>query len=617
MFLLNLKSGSEKVKTLQKWALGLLCVSSFLAGGCESAGTKKNVISKKIESIAILPPEKPRAGAVNLLDALENPSGWVDSVYNTLTLEERIGQLIVIEAFSNKGPKYEAEVLQLIQKHRIGGLIFFQGGPVRQAKLTNTYQAASKVPLLITMDAETGIGMRLDSTVQYPFQMMLGAVEDNGLVYRMGAEIGREFKRLGMHVNFAPVADINNNPNNPIISYRSFGENRLAVTAKSLAFMRGMQENGIIATAKHFPGHGDTDIDSHHDLPVIPFNRKRLDSLEMYPFRELIRNGIGGIMVAHMHIPQLDSTQNLPSTLSKPIVTDLLKNELGFKGLTFTDAMVMKGVTKFFPPGEAEARALIAGNDILERLNSVEKAVAAVKEAIENGELPLEEIEKRCKKMLAAKQWVGLDNYKPIELENLYKDLNPPEADSTNRAIAEAALTLLKNEKRMLPVRPRRNLKIATVSFGAIRPTAFQRELKKYAKTTDFVISRKANAKETKKLQQQLRSYDVVLVALYGPSIRPSNNLGYSAHTTALIHHLSISQKSFITLFDNPYTLSQFTGIHKSNGLLLAYQPHYHAQEAAAKLLFGGLPARGKLPVTVSDHFSYGDGISKDKPILP
>ncbi|WP_187261523.1 glycoside hydrolase family 3 protein [Pontibacter beigongshangensis] len=585
--------------------------------GCESTGARQNTLVRKIELMADLPAEKPRAGARNLLEALEHPSGWVDSVYNTLSLEERIAQLIIIEAFSNQGPKYEAEVLQVIEQHKIGGLIFFQGGPIRQARLTNRYQAASKVPLLISMDAETGIGMRLDSTVQYPFQMMLGAVEDNGLIYRMGAEIAVEFKRLGMHVNFAPVADINNNPDNPIISYRSFGEDRLAVTAKSLAFMRGMQENGIIATAKHFPGHGDTDIDSHHDLPVIPFSRQRLDSLELYPFKELIVNGVGGIMVAHMHIPDLDPTHNLPSTLSKPIVTDLLKEELGFKGLIFTDAMVMKGVTKFFPPGEAEARALMAGNDVLERLNSVPKAIQAIKEAIANGDILMEDIEKSCKKMLAAKQWVGLDNYKPIELENLYQDLNPPEADSTNRAIAEAALTLLKNEKKVLPVRQRKNLKIATVSFGAIRPTAFQREIKKYAATKDFVISRKANAKEVQKLQQQLRSYDLVLVALYGPSIRPSNNLGYSKHTTSLIHHLASSKKALITLFDNAYTLNQFEGIQKSRGLLLAYQPHFHAQEAAAKLIFGGLPVRGKLPVTVNDFFSYGDGISKDKPLLP
>lgn len=559
----------------------------------------------------------PYVRPASLITALEDSSShWVDSVFNTLSPEERIAQLIVVEAFSNQGPDYEADVMRLIKQYKVGGLIFFQGGPVRQAKLTNAYQAASKVPLLISMDAETGIGMRLDSTVQYPFQQLLGAVADNGLIYQMGAEIAAEFKRMGMHVNFAPVADINNNPNNPIISYRSFGEDRLDVTAKSLAFMRGMQENGIIAVAKHFPGHGDTEVDSHHDLPVIPFNRARLDSLELYPFQELIRHGVGGVMVAHMHIPRLDSTENLPSTLSKPIVTGLLKRQLEFKGLVFTDAMVMKGVTKYFDTGEAEAKALIAGNDVLERLANVPKAIRAIKKAIANGDITQEEIDRRCKRVLTAKQWVGLDKYQPIDLANLQEDLTPATADSTNWAIAEAALTLLNNRKHMLPVRQGKGLSIATLSVGAKRPTVFQRQLKEQAKTTDYVISRKAGARETARLWKKLRKHDVVLVALYGPSIRPSNNLGYSKAARQLVQKLAGSNKAVITLFDNAYALNQFPGIEKSQALVIAYQPHYQAQEAAVKLLFGQIPARGKLPVTINQHYVYGDGISKDKPLI-
>lgn len=559
----------------------------------------------------------PYIRAASLIKALQEPeTEWVDSVFNTLTPEERIAQLIIIEAFSDQGPEYEADVMRLIKQYKVGGIIFFQGGPVRQALLTNRYQEAAKVPLLISMDAETGVGMRLDSTVQYPFQQMLGAVADNGLIYNMGAQIAAEFKRLGMHVNFAPVADINNNPNNPIISYRSFGENRMDVAAKSLAYMRGMQENDIIAVAKHFPGHGDTDVDSHLDLPVIPFDRQRLDSLELYPFRELIEQGLGGIMVAHMHIPKLDSSENLPSTLSKPIVTGLLRRELAFEGLVFTDAMVMKGVTKYFAPGEAEARALMAGNDVLERLKSVPKAIMAIKAAIARGNLTQDEIDRRCKRVLAAKQWVGLDNYKPIDLANLYEELNTPAADSTNHAIAEAAVTLLNNQKRMLPVRQRRKTRIATLAIGARRTMAFQREVKERATTTDFVLSRKANARETKKMWQKLQRFDVVLVGLYGPSIRPSNKLGYSEEATDLVQKLATSNNAVITLFDNAYALNQFPDIEKSRALILAYQPHFHAQEAAAKLIFGKIPARGKLPVTVNEHYVYGDGISKDVPLL-
>ncbi|WP_347158907.1 glycoside hydrolase family 3 protein [Pontibacter chitinilyticus] len=595
----------------------LLLLLSTLLSACE--GTDAHKQKQPLHPEAAVAPVKrePYVRPASILAALNNPSSaWADSVFNTLSPDERIAQLIVIEAFSDQGPAYEADVMRLIKQYKVGGIIFFQGGPVRQARLTNCYQAAAKVPLMIAMDAETGIGMRLDSTVQYPFQQMLGAIEDNGLIYNIGAQVAHEFKRLGMHVNFAPVADINNNPNNPIISYRSFGENRLDVTAKSLAYMLGMQENGIIATAKHFPGHGDTDVDSHYDLPVIPFDRHRLDSLELYPFRELIKYGVGGIMVAHMHIPQLDSTEHLPSTLSSPIVTGLLRKELGFEGLIFTDAMVMKGVTKYFEPGVAEARALMAGNDVLERLNSVPRAIGAIREAINRGALSQRSIDRRCKRVLAAKQWLGLDKYKPIDLQHLYEDLNTPAADSTNRAVAEAALTLLRNEKHLLPVRKRRKLRIATVSFGAWRPTVYQRKISKRIATKDFVIKRKADKKETAKLWKKLQKFDLVVVGLYGPSIRPSNNMGYSPETKQLVSKLATSNKAIITLFDNAYAINQFPDIGKSAVLIVAYQPHYHAQEAAAKLLFGKIPARGKLPVSVNEQFGYGDGISKDKPLI-
>ncbi len=608
----------KHILTLLKclWALASLPCLLFSCNGLSDSKQQATAVAQPPAVLAVerLPYERP----LSLINALEKPdSYWVDSVFKSLTPDERIAQLIIIEAFSNQGAAYEADVMRLIKQYKVGGIIFFQGGPMRQAKLTNSYQAASKVPLLISMDAETGIGMRLDSTVQYPFQQMLGAVEDNGLIYNMGEQIAAEFKRLGMHVNFAPVADINNNPKNPIISYRSFGENRLDVTAKSLAFMQGMQNNDIIAVAKHFPGHGDTDVDSHLDLPIIPFNRQRLDSLELYPFRELIAYGLGGIMVAHMHIPGLDSTANLPSTLSKKIVTDLLKKELGFGGLIFTDAMVMKGVTKYFEPGEAEARALMAGNDVIERLKSVPVAITAIKKAIARGDLSQADIDFRCKRILAAKQWVGLDHYKPIDLANLHADLNTPGADSVNHAIAQASITLLNNHKGMLPVRQHRKKRIATVSIGAKNTTTFQRQVKERAPTTDYILSRKADAKETQKLWLKLQQYDVVLVGLYGPSIRPSNNLGYSKAAAALVQQLAMSNKAVITLFDNAYALNQFPGIEKSRALILAYQPHFHAQEAAAKLIFGKIPARGKLSVTVNSRYKYGDGISKDVPAFP
>ena len=593
----------------------LLLVLTWLLCACEGSDTQKQ--SNAGATTDFVPSYRPYVRAATLVEALEQEeSYWVDSVFNSLTPDERIAQLMIIEAFSNRGSKYEADVMRLIRDYKVGGLIYFQGGPMQQAKLTNKYQAASKVPLFISMDAETGVGMRLDSTVHYPFQQMLGAVDDNGLIYSMGAQIAEEFRRLGMHINFAPVADINNNPKNPIISYRAFGEDRHEVTAKSLALMQGMQDNGIIAVAKHFPGHGDTDVDSHYDLPIIPFTKARLDSVELYPFQELIKHGVGGVMVAHMHIPQLDPTPYLPSTLSPQIVNGLLKTDLKYKGLVFTDAMVMKGVTKYFEPGEAEAKALMAGNDVLERLENVPKAIRAIKKAVAEGYLTQKEIDEKCKRVLKAKQWLGLDKYKPIDLDNLYADLNTRQADSTNRALAEAAITLLINEKKTLPFKPKRKTSVATVSFGLKKPSAFQRLVKEEIRTTDYLISRKANKKEADVLSRKLAKYDVVIVALYGPSIRPSNNLGYSKPATELITKLAKSNKAIITLFDNAYALTQFPGIDQSRVLIQAYQPHYHAQEAAAKLLFGKIPPQGKLPVTVNRQFAYGDGISKDRAFI-
>ncbi|WP_276497296.1 glycoside hydrolase family 3 protein [Pontibacter litorisediminis] len=606
---------ASRLAVLRLWMLPLLAVLLY---ACEGSDAQNRSYSEEQRQFFPVERASDYHRPSTLITALEDSSSyWVDSVFNTLTPEERIAQLIIIEAFSNKGPKYNADVMRLIKEYKVGGIIFFQGGPVRQANLTNKYQAASKVPLWISMDAETGVGMRLDSTVEYPSQQMLGALTDNDLIYRMGVEVAQEFKRLGMHINFAPVADVNNNPKNPVISYRSFGEDKYDVAAKSIAYMQGMQDGGIMAVAKHFPGHGDTDVDSHYDLPVINYGRGRLDSLELYPFRELVKSGLGGMMVAHMHIPQLDPTTNIPSTLSKPIVTGLLKQQLNYKGLIFTDAMVMKGVTKYFDPGEAEARALMAGNDVLERLNSVPKAIKAVQEAIENGDLTQEEIDRRCKRILAAKQWLGLDKYKPVALDNLYEDLNPPIADLINKNIAENAITLLNNRKKMLPLHQAPRMSIATLSVGADRVTAFQRQVKQLTpETDDFFISRKADARETKKLWKKLKKYDVVLVALYGPSIRPTNNLAYSKDATRLVQQLAKSNKAVITLFNNAYTLNQFPDIEDSRALLVAYQGYFHAQAAAAGVIFGKVPAQGKLPVTVNRHYAFGDGIYLNKPFI-
>ncbi|QMU31108.1 glycoside hydrolase family 3 protein [Adhaeribacter radiodurans] len=588
----------------------LLFGSFFLAISLLSSCQEKEKPARKVVFKAEeVEPEDTITYPNALITSLHRKNRWVDSVFRRLTPDERIAQLMIVEAFSNKGKEHEEDVLHLIRKYKVGGLIFFQGGPVRQAKLTNKFQAASKVPLLISMDAESGIGMRMDSAIQYPLPMLLGAINNDSLIYRMGAEIALEFKRLGMHLNFAPVVDINNNPANPIIGYRAFGENKIDVASKSLAYMLGMQSEGIIATAKHFPGHGDTNIDSHHDLPVIPYGRERLDSLELYPFRELIKAGVGGIMVAHMHLPKLDSTTNLPSTLSQPIVTNLLKQELKFGGLVVTDAMVMKGLTKYFKSGEAEVRALQAGNDVLERLVSVPKAIAAIKLAIRQKRLSQRDIDRRCKKVLAAKYWVGLNKYKPIVLDSLYANLTASRSYETNRRLAEGSQTLLHNKRHIIPLKRKKNVKYAVLAVGASRPTFFQKKLGEYVPIESFVLPRRSDKKARLLLRRRLKKYKQVVIGLYGPSIRPSNTLLLGKDEIALVNELLDQKKCLVVLFDNAYTLTELKEIRKANGLVVSYQQLLPVQEAAAQLLAGRISANGKLPVTVNEYFKYGDGL--------
>ncbi|MBC7589374.1 MAG: serine hydrolase, partial [Chitinophagaceae bacterium] len=349
---------------------------------------------------------------------------WADSVFKTLSKEQKIAQLMIIRAHSNLGEKHVQDVTNLIKKYDVGGLCFFQGGPVRQAKLTNFYQQTAKTPLMICIDGEWGLGMRLDSVINFPRQLMMGAVPDAKLIYEFGKAVGNQCKRIGIQVNYAPDIDINNNPENPVINDRSFGEDKYKVALYGVQYMKGMQDVGVMACAKHFPGHGDVSVDSHLDLPVINKSRKELDSLELYPFRELIKAGVGSMMMAHLYIPSIDNTANQASSLSVKNVTGLLRNELGYKGLTFTDALEMKGVSKFYPSGEAAVQSLIAGNDMLCLPGDVPAAIQKITEAINAGKLSWADIDSKVMKVLLSKFHLGLDKIEEIKLDNITADLN-------------------------------------------------------------------------------------------------------------------------------------------------------------------------------------------------
>jgi len=546
---------------------------------------------------------------------IDKQKQWVDSVMRKLSLEEKIGQLFMVAAYSNKDQEHIDEIKYIIKKYKIGGLIFFQGGPGRQTNLTNQYQELSKIPLLIAIDGEWGLGMRLDSTISYPRQMMLGAIQNDSLIYQMGYDIGEQMKRMGIHVNFAPVVDVNSNPNNPVINTRSFGENPEIVSKKGIMYMKGMQDAGLITTAKHFPGHGDTDTDSHNTLPLVSQNREPLDSIELYPFRKLFDAGANGVMVAHLNVPALGTKPETPTTLTKEVVTDLLKDEMGFNGLIFTDALNMKGATKFYDPGELEALALNAGNDVLLYPVSVSKAVSRIKKHVRKGVIPRERIDESCRKVIEAKYKVGLnakDKSKAfIKKDNLEKDLNQLVYEVTRRDLIETGLTLIKNDKDLLPIKKLKRKKFASLAFNTEEITEFQNTLSKYAELDHFLFS-EANKDS---LFNILKNYDVVFTSIHNTSYWPSDNYKVDLNHLNEIAKLSNETKVVFSAFVNPYSLRSFSSIDSIDVILIAYSDDFEVQSAVAQTIFGGVELTGKLPVSINKDYPAGTGIDTKKKI--
>ncbi len=542
-----------------------------------------------------------------LVDEMNRPNVWVDSVFSTMNEEERISQLFMIAAYSNGNKKDSERIASIINKYQIGGLIFFNGEPGKQAELTNWYQSMSKIPMWIGMDAENGLGMRLKQTISYPRQLMLGAIQNNDLIYQLGKKVGEECRRLGVHVNFSPVLDVNNNPENPVINSRSFGEDRYNVSNKSYAFATGMQNSGIIAVGKHFPGHGDTDTDSHFDLPLVNHSRSRLDSIELYPFKKLINQGIGGIMISHLNVPALDSTQKV-ATLSEPIVTSLLKREMGFKGLTFTDALNMQGVRKHYAKGVVDAKALIAGNDVLLFTEDVGIALKEIKQAIERGELSKLDIYKKCKKILKAKYWLGLSDYKPINMNGIWSGLNTQEGFILRRKLTEQSITLVKNEDRILPLKRLDTLKIATVAMGASIRNRYQEYLGRYADMDFYQIEKNASKEAFQQLRKKLDKYNLIIVSKHDNDMRASKKFGITEPTIDFLSEISQDKKVIFNLFANPYALSLYKNLENVKAILLSYQDSRESQMASAQIVFGGLAAKGKLPVSINKNFPVGTG---------
>ena len=540
---------------------------------------------------------------------------WADSVLTTLNPSERIAQLIMVAAWSNKDSLHINEIRKLIQDYGIGGLIFFQGGPIREALLTNDYQSISKVPLMIGMDAEWGISMRLDSTVRFPRQMTMAANPDDSLIYAMGAEIARECKRIGIHVNFAPDADINDNPLNPVIGSRSFGDERSEVSKLSMLYMKGMQDNGVLANGKHFPGHGNSESDSHFTLPLISQTVSELDSVELFPFRNLIDEGLASMMVAHLHVPALDSTPNLPSTLSKPIVTELLQTKMGFKGLIFTDALNMKGVSSCYQPGVLDKKAILAGNDVLLYTEDVRKAIDEILLSVANGEITQQEIDLRTKKLLMAKYWCGLNHRPFIDTTNLFRDLNPPSALLLQRKLYEQSVTVLTNQDSILPLRKLDSLHIASVVIGDLKDNAFQQQLKMYGRIDCYAEEKDAPVSIFDALFKFLENYDLVILSLHGTSMKAQNNYAISEASQQFIDKVIAKYPTVFVDFGNAYTLSRFQKLDSAKAVVIAYEDFPLTHSLAAQAIMGGFSSTGKLPVNSTQLFPRNSGQNTSHPI--
>lgn len=544
-----------------------------------------------------------------------NQVHWVDSVFSSLTLKERVAQLFMVAAYSNRDIEHIKEITKLVAKQGIGGIIFFQGGPVRQALQTNYYQSQAKVPLLIGIDAEWGLGMRLDSTVSYPRQMALGATNDTMLTYQMASDIARQLKRLGIHINFAPVIDINSNPANPVIGSRAFGQEKEMVYTHGAAYVKGLQENGVLACAKHFPGHGDTYDDSHLTLPVVQQSSERIDSIELYPFKKLISRGVASVMVAHLKIPSLEPDTILPSSLSQRIVSQKLLAELGFNGLVITDALNMKGVSNFFDPVDANIRSLLAGNDMLLFPSEIESTIKKVEQHINSGQIPEDLINIKCKKVLMAKYLVGLNRYTPIKTEGLYNDLNQISSQVLRRRIIKNAITVVHNANQILPLKKLDTLNVAYIEIGANKGDAFREQLELYTAVHTFSVDAEAEQSVFDTLLLEVEPYNLIIVGYHGIDSRIAKGYGVTQQASNFLFDLSFRKRVILNLFGNPYAISMFANPLALAAIVVSYDNSVDAQNLTAQAIFGGIPFSGKLSVTASNLFNLNTGIKSNQKI--
>lgn len=544
----------------------------------------------------------------NTLINQQQRTHWVDSVMATLSLKQKIGQLIMMEVYSNQGAAYEIEVSEKIKKYQPGTLIFFQGGPVRQIRLLNQWQTVAKVPMLIAMDAEWGVSMRLDSVISFPRLMCLAASGDTNLIYRYGQLIGFQCRRMGVHIDYAPVVDVNNNPLNPVINYRSFGENQHLVSLYARCFIRGMHSQNVMCVLKHFPGHGNTDVDSHKDLPVVNDNRAVLDSIHLLPYRELLGEGVWGVMVAHLFVPALDSAAQMPSSLSRKIIKGILRDEMGFDGLIITDALQMQGVAKDRKPGTVALNALLAGNDLLCMPGDIQSAIDSIAAAVESGRLSVGQIDSSVRKVLETKFNEGLVSWKPVDANNVYSDINNQESFLFKKSVYRKAATLLKNDALTLPL-VAADKRIACISYYIEGPSIFHRTISRYARTSNFFIPDPEDTALLRRVTDTLKNFDLAIISVHRMSYLVKGNYKFTSSVWKQLKSMKAYVPVILTLFGNPYSLQIVGNDPLPQALIVGYERDSLMEEAIAEGIFGVRGFCGHLPVSPGAGFKTGDGI--------
>jgi B-glycosidase len=524
---------------------------------------------------------------------------YADSLYAKLSMDERIGQLYIVALYTNKDQNHISGVRKLVEQERIGGIILMQDDAEQEIALVNEFQKKSRVPMLFGMDAEWGLYQRIKTAHKFPWAMTLGAIQDNNLVYEMASKIAEDAKKMGIYWNFAPVVDVNTNPKNPIIGNRSFGSDVQNVIAKSLAYAQGLQDNGVLAAIKHFPGHGDTDVDSHLDLPVVKHSLERLNKIELAPFKALTDKKIGGAMIAHLYVPQLEKGKNIPASISYDIVTNLLKNKFRYEGLVITDALNMNAVAKKYPAGELDLRAFKAGNDILLFSQDVPTGKKLIKEAIQKGEISEKRLEESVKKILKTKYLLGLQNLRPLSSEGINNALNNDSHTKISEKLYTNALTLLKDEKQLFPLREK---EVYYLPLEEASHEAFLQELSKEIKV------KKISFKEIQSIPENA----VVIIGLHKDNSTAYKPYKVSWESKRLINQVKSRNKVILNVFGSPYAL-QDVDISGISSVLVSYENNPLSMKATAEAYLGKQKINGRLPVVVNEQIKYGMGIDVSK----